>query len=28
VFAEGVDGTTWHRWWDGRRWVEWERLGA
>ena len=20
------DGMTWHRWWDGTRWVDWERL--
>jgi hypothetical protein len=28
VFAEGRDGLTWHRWWDGTRWVDWERLPA
>ena len=26
VWAPGRDGTTWHRWWDGTRWVDWERL--
>ena len=26
VFARGRDGRTWHRWWDGSHWVEWERL--
>ena len=26
VFAAGTDGLTWHRWWDGTRWVEWEQL--
>jgi hypothetical protein len=26
VLAPGRDGTTWHRWWDGTRWVEWEQL--
>ena len=28
VWAPGRDGTIWHRWWDGTRWVEWERLPA
>jgi hypothetical protein len=28
VFAMGVDGLAWHRFWDGSRWVEWERLEA
>jgi hypothetical protein len=28
VFATGADGMTWHRWWDGSRWVDWERLSA
>ena len=26
VWATGRDGRTWHRWWDGSRWVEWEQL--
>ena len=26
VWAPGKDGLTWHRWWDGTRWVDWERL--
>ena len=26
VWAPGRDGMTWHRWWDGTRWVDWERL--
>jgi hypothetical protein len=28
VFAVGVDDAIWHRWWDGTRWVDWERLAA
>ena len=28
VFAAGTDGLTWHRWWDGARWVDWEQLPA
>ena len=28
VFAVGTDGATWHRWWNGTRWVDWERLEA
>jgi sialidase-1 len=28
VWALGRDGRTWHRWWDGTRWVEWEQLDA
>jgi len=20
------DGGVWHRWWDGARWVDWDRL--
>jgi hypothetical protein len=28
VFATGVDGETWHRFWNGSRWVEWTRLEA
>jgi len=26
VFARGRDSATWHRWWDGTRWVDWEVL--
>ena len=26
VWATGRDGRTWHRFWDGARWVEWEQL--
>ncbi len=26
VFSPGRDGATWHRWWDGTRWVDWETL--
>lgn len=26
VWAPGQDGLVWHRWWDGTRWVDWERL--
>jgi hypothetical protein len=25
VYAQGRDGKTWHRWWDGTRWVPWEQ---
>ncbi|MEO7230128.1 MAG: hypothetical protein ABIZ30_06005 [Candidatus Limnocylindrales bacterium] len=24
--ALASDGTLWHRWWDGTRWVPWEHL--
>ena len=24
VFATGLDGRTWHRWWDGVQWAPWE----
>ena len=26
VYARGLDGKTWHRWWDGAQWVPWEQL--
>jgi len=26
VFATGTDGHTWHRFWNGSRWVEWTCL--
>ena len=26
LYARGRDGKTWHRWWDGLRWVDWEQL--
>ena len=25
-WATGRDGRTWHRFWDGSRWVDWEQL--
>ena len=28
VFATGMDGHAWHRYWNGTRWVEWARLEA
>jgi hypothetical protein len=28
VFARGLDGATWHRWWDGHAWGGWESLGG
>lgn len=24
VMAFGSDGSLWHRWWDGKRWVPWQ----
>ncbi len=26
VFAVGDDGSLWHRWWDGARWVTWRTV--
>jgi hypothetical protein len=26
VFAIGTDGVLRHRWWDGRRWVDWRAV--
>jgi hypothetical protein len=28
VFAVGVDGALWHKWWDGQRWGGFESLGG
>jgi hypothetical protein len=28
VLATGTDGATWHCWWDGTRWVDWEQLAG
>ncbi len=28
LFARGLDGACWHRWWNGSAWAGWENLGG